>query len=108
MPIIKSAIKRARQSSKRRSHNQVVKNAVKKDLRAALDAIATGDSKAINTALSAASSEMDRAVKKGTLHKNTVARRKSRLAKMASLATETTAKKPAATKKPAAKKTSKK
>lgn len=79
MPIIKSAIKRARQTAKRRSHNLKVRTAVKQDVRVALDAAATGDAKSTETALRAAQSEIDRAVKKGTLHKNTAARRKSRL-----------------------------
>lgn len=79
MPIIKSAIKRARQTTKRRSHNLKVRAAVKLDVRTVLDAVATGDVKATETALRAAQSEIDRAVKKGTLHKNTASRRKSRL-----------------------------
>lgn len=79
MPIIKSAIKRARQTTKRRSHNLKVRAAVKQDVRAVMTAVATGDVKATEEALRAAQSEIDRAVKKGTLHKNTAARRKSRL-----------------------------
>ncbi len=79
MPIIKSAIKRARQALKRRSHNLQVKRAVHADMRAALHAASTGDAEATTKALREAQSEIDRAVKKGTLHKNTAARRKSRL-----------------------------
>ncbi len=80
MPIIKSAIKRARQSIKRRSHNLQVKRLVNADIKAVHTAIAAGDNAEIKTSLSAAYSEIDRAVKKGTLHKNTAARRKSQLA----------------------------
>ncbi len=113
MPIIKSAIKRARQTVKRRSHNNNVKTAVKQDIRVVMDALAAGDAKAAETAMRAAQSEIDRAVKKGALHKNTASRRKSRLAAAAIKAlapvekTEPKAKstKTAATKKPAAKKT---
>ncbi len=116
MPIIKSAIKRARQTTKRRSHNLKVRAAVKEDVRAALDALATGDAATTETALRAAQSEIDRAVKKGTLHKNTAARRKSRLT-LAIAKTLTPAEgtekpkaakpstKKSSTKKPAAKKT---
>lgn len=106
MPIIKSAIKRARQQTKRRSHNLTVRHAVKKDVKAVVDAIATGDAKAAETALRAASSELDRAVKKGTLHRNTASRRISRLSKQVatSFATETKPAKKAAVKKPATKK----
>ena len=80
MPIIKSAIKRARQSIKRRSHNLQVKRLVNADIKAVHTAIEAGDRTEIATSLSAAYSEIDRAVKKGTLHKNTAARRKSQLA----------------------------
>ena len=80
MPIIKSAIKRARQSIKRRSHNLQVKRLVNADIKAVHTAIEAGDKTVISTSLSAAYSEIDRAVKKGTLHKNTAARRKSQLA----------------------------
>ena len=80
MPIIKSAIKRAKQSLTRRSRNLQVKRAIKQDVLAVQAAIADGKVAEINTALAAAYSEIDRAVKKGTLHKNTAARRKSQLA----------------------------
>lgn len=110
MPIIKSAIKRARQQNKRRSHNLTVRHAVKKDVKAVVDAIAVGDAKATETALRAATSELDRAVKKGTLHRNTASRRISRLAKQASisLAPESKPVKKAPAKKPVAKKAVKK
>ncbi len=81
MPIIQSAIKRAKQSQVRRSRNLKVLAAVKTDVKATLTAATSGDAKAAELALSAAFSEIDRAVKKGTLHKNTAARKKSRLAK---------------------------
>jgi len=80
MPIIKSAIKRARQSVTRRSHNLQVKRAVKADISALHAAVAAGDAAEVQAKLSAAYSEIDRAVKKHTLHKNTAARRKSQLA----------------------------
>jgi small subunit ribosomal protein S20 len=78
MPIIKSAIKRAKQSLTRRSRNLQTKRAVKADVLALHSAIATGEH--IEEKLAAAYSEIDRAVKKHTLHKNTAARRKSQLA----------------------------
>jgi small subunit ribosomal protein S20 len=80
MPIIKQAIKRAKQSLVRRRRNLQVKRAVKQDITALHAAVAAGESKDIQTKLNAAYSEIDRAVKKGTLHKNTAARRKSVLA----------------------------
>ena len=111
MPIIKSAIKRAKQTLVRNSHNIAVKRAVHEDIRVLTDAIAAGDVDAIKTAMSAAQSEIDRAVKKGTLHKNTAARRKSRLSAKVAVVLNTApvekvakAPKAAKTTKPAAKK----
>ncbi len=76
MPIIKSAIKRAKQTVVRRERNV----ALKRDIKTATKAfIAEPSAKT----LSAAQSELDKAVKKGLLKKNTAARRKSNLAKIA-------------------------
>lgn len=82
MPIIKSAIKRARQAETRRERNVRTKTAVAKDTKAVVNAAIEGDTKAASTNLQAAYSEIDRAVKKGYFHKNTAARRKSKLAKL--------------------------
>jgi small subunit ribosomal protein S20 len=97
MPIIKSAIKRSRQQIKRRRRNLTVKLAVKQDTKAVLAALAS-DPKSADAALRAAISELDRAVKKGVLHKNTAARRKSTIAKAVdhALSDSKPAKKPAA------------
>lgn len=117
MPIIKSAIKRNKQASVRRSRNLVIKAAVKADVRAVTDAMAAGDAKKTAEAYRAAVSEIDRAVKNGTLHKGTAARKKSRLNSLIKTTmgektkptkvTKSTAKPAAKTaaKKPAAKKT---
>ena len=99
MPIIKSAIKRMRQTAKRRARNVTAK----RDLKGAVKAfLASPDAKN----LSAAQSELDTMVKKNLLPKNTASRRKAQLARVAKEAgvkTGSTAKKTAA--KPAAKKT---
>lgn len=117
MPIIKSAIKRARQATARRSRNLQTKRAVKADITAVQTAIAGGKVEQINEQLAAAYSEIDRAVKKHTMHKNTAARRKSQLAAaVASVTGDTKAEAKApekktvkgATKKPAAKATASK
>lgn len=76
MPIIKSAIKRARQAVVRRERNV----GIKKDIKGATKAFLA---KPTSESLAAAHSELDKAVKKGLLKKNTVARRKSALAKIA-------------------------
>lgn len=103
MPIIKSAVKRAKQTIKRRERNI----GIKKDIKTAVKAFHANPSA---KTLSVAQSELDTAVKKGLLKKNTVSRRKSqlaRIAKEAGVKLETTKKAPAktATKKPAAAKT---
>ena len=107
MPIIKSAIKRAKQSAVRRSRNLQVKRAIKQDVNALHAAIAEGGD--VQVKLSAAYSELDRAVKKGTLHKNTASRKKSRLAaavaKAIAAQTEPVEEKKPAVKKAAVKKT---
>ena len=99
MPIIKSAIKRAKQTLKRRERNI----SIKKDIKTAVKAFSAEPSA---KTLAAAQSEIDTAVKKGLIKKNTAARRKSalsKIAKKAGVTLEAIAKKPAA--KPAAKKT---
>lgn len=72
MPIIKSAIKRAKQTTKRRDRNVSIKQDIKNATKAFI-------AKPTATTLAAAQGELDTAVKKGLLRKNTVARRKSQL-----------------------------
>ncbi len=100
MPIIKSAVKRMRQTIKRRERNVATKREVKNAVKAFLE-------KPTAAGLSAAQSEIDTAVKKNLISKNTAARRKANLAKVAKEAgvkLEATAKKAAPAKKPASKK----
>ncbi len=77
----KSAIKRAKQNEIKRVRNKAVKTTVKnvvKDVRLA----GADGSTAINSKLNAAKSAIDKAAKKGVIHKNTAARKISRLAKL--------------------------
>lgn len=104
MPIIKSAIKRMKQTIVRRERNV----GIKKDIKTANKAFVAKPSAAT---LSKAQSELDKAVKKGLIKKNTASRRKASLAAAAktagvkpAAATKKAAAKPAAAKKPAAKK----
>lgn len=94
MPIIKSAIKRMKQTAKRRERNV----GIKRDIKGAVKAFMAKPS---TEGLSAAQSELDTAVKKGLLKKATASRRKAGLAKLAKEAGV----KPAAAKKKAAPKT---
>ena len=79
MPNNAAAQKRMRQEQKRRLHNRSVKSLVKTQITKARQAIAT-DADA-EEAVRAAVSELDRAAKKGVIHRNNAARRKSRLMK---------------------------
>lgn len=69
-----------RQEKKRRAYNMETKTGVKKNFRAVRDELAAGTPKN-NTALIAAIAEVDKAVKRGVIHKRTAARKKSRLTK---------------------------
>ena len=83
MPNNPSAKKRMRQEQKRRAHNRSVKSIVKTQVTKARVAIATPviNAEDAEAAVRAAVSELDRAAKKGVIHKNNAARRKSRLMK---------------------------
>lgn len=83
MPNNASAEKRMRQEQKRRAHNRSVKSKVRTTITKARTAIASEaiDFAASQEAVRAAISELDRAAKKGVIHKNNAARRKSRLMK---------------------------
>ena len=79
MPNNAAAKKRMRQEQKRRLHNRSIKSLVKTQITKARQAIAVdADAEA---AVRAAVSELDRAAKKGVIHRNNAARRKSRLMK---------------------------
>ena len=64
----------------RHAANSRVKSSVHTAIRRTTEAIATGDADAVKKAYDKASSVIDSAARKGVLHKNTAARKKSRLA----------------------------
>ena len=72
--------KRARQSETRYAINKARRSRIRTYLRKVEEALASGDQAAATAALKAAQPELDRGVSKGVLHKNTVARKMSRLA----------------------------
>lgn len=76
----KSAQKRHRQSLKRRLRNRSKKSTIKTFTRKAVEAVQTGAENALEMQRKA-ESLIDKAAKGSTLHKNTAARKKSRLAK---------------------------
>ena len=75
----RSAAKAHKQSLKRRLRNRMVRSATKTIVKTAAAAIAAGDPEAARLAVRAALSKLDRAAKKGVVHANAAARRKSRL-----------------------------
>lgn len=79
----KSALKRARQSEDRRLRNKAVKTRVKSVTKAVRQAAAENSDEVMAPNFKAAQSNIDKAAKKGVLHKRTAARKVSRLAKLA-------------------------
>jgi small subunit ribosomal protein S20 len=71
--------KRARQAEDRYAINKARRSRIRTFLRKVEEAIASGDQTAATAALRAAEPELARGVTKGVLHKNTVARKMSRL-----------------------------
>lgn len=71
--------KRARQAEARQEVNKARRSRIRTFLRKVEEALASGDVKLADAALKAAQPELDRGVSKGILHKNTVARKMSRL-----------------------------
>lgn len=79
MANIRSAIKRMRQSEKRRVRNAAVRGTVRTAVKSARTALAAGSAEEARTTLARTIRVLDKAVTKGILHKNAAARRKSRL-----------------------------
>ena len=73
------AKKRARQNERRATINKMRRSRIRGQLRKVEEAIASGDKDAASAALRAAQPELMRGVTKGILHKNTAARKMSRL-----------------------------
>ena len=73
--------KRARQSEARYAVNKARRSRIRTFLRKVEEAIASGNADAAKAALVAVQPELARGVTKGVLHKNTVARKMSRLSK---------------------------
>ncbi|KGM49949.1 30S ribosomal protein S20 [Pseudooceanicola atlanticus] len=71
--------KRARQLVRRTTVNKARRSRIRTYLRKVEEAIASGDKNAASAALQAAQPELMRGVTKGVMHKNTAARKMSRL-----------------------------
>lgn len=101
MPIIKSAKKRVKVANKATIRNSKTKRSLKTAIKSFASALTSG--KKVDEAHAKAMSELDKAVKKGVMHKNKAARKKKQLATKAKATTKPAAK--SAAKKAPAKKT---
>ena len=81
MANIKSAKKRVLVNRKKAERNKSIKSAVKTSIKRVEAAVAAKDKEAAVTALQNAISTIDKAATKGVYHKNTAARKVSRLSK---------------------------
>ncbi|OQA91834.1 MAG: 30S ribosomal protein S20 [Elusimicrobia bacterium ADurb.Bin231] len=74
-----SALKEARKNQKRRIFNRAVKSNIKTAIKKLNIALTNKDSEKINTLFRQVSSILDKAAKRKIIHKNTAARKISRL-----------------------------
>ncbi len=81
MANIKSAIKRNKQSERRRVRNRIYRGKARTFVAKARVAVDQKDAEKAKAATLEAISALDKAVQKGVIHKNNAARRKSRLMK---------------------------
>lgn len=81
MPNIKSSIRSVKTDAERRARNAAEKSAIKTVSRKVAEGANAGNKEETPVLLTKAVSLIDKAAKKGVLHKNTAARKKSRLAK---------------------------
>ncbi|MFS0822635.1 30S ribosomal protein S20 [Bacillus sp. 1P02SD] len=81
MPNIKSAIKRVKTNDESRAQNATVKSAMRTAVKNFEALVANNDAENAKAAFLTASSKLDKAARKGLIHKNVADRQKSRLAK---------------------------
>ena len=86
-----SAKKRVRQNIKRRARNRARKETIKDSVKGFVSAIASGDLGKAATELKQVARRLDKVAAKGTIHKNTAARKRSRMAKRLNAARATAA-----------------
>ncbi len=84
MPLIKSAIKRARQNTVRQDRRKPVKSLMKTMIKKMEDAVKAGKKDEALKLLSETYKAIDMAAKINILHKNTAARKKSHMARLVS------------------------
>ncbi len=82
MPHTSSAKKRLRQTEKRRLHNRAVKKQIKLQVKKVLESAKAGTPEQLQQEYNLAAKKLDKAGAKRVLHRNTVARKKSQLARL--------------------------
>ncbi|MGH2535799.1 MAG: 30S ribosomal protein S20 [Candidatus Promineifilaceae bacterium] len=85
-----SAKKRIRISARRHARNRIFRSAARTYVRRARELLRAGDLEAAQEAGRQAISTLDKAARKGVIHKRNAARRKSRLLKRLAAAQQTT------------------
>ena len=78
----KSALKRARQNEKRRLRNKSTKTRIKNIVKGVRFSASEKSEKAVLSELNTAKSIIDKAAKKGVIHKKTASRKISRLSRL--------------------------
>lgn len=81
MPNIKSSIRSVKTDAERRAKNAPIKAALRNASRKVVALTETGAQEEAKATLATASGLIDKAARKGIIHKNAAARKKSRLAK---------------------------
>jgi small subunit ribosomal protein S20 len=79
MPHSKQARKRLRQNVVRREANKAVRSAMRSAMKKILEVSASGDLEGARKLLPTTMQRIDKAAKKGIIHANTAARKKSRV-----------------------------
>ena len=81
MPNTPSAIKRLKQSTKRRLHNRITKKIIRTFTKRTMTAVAAKEFDKAESDFRLTTAKIDKAGARRVLHPNTAARRKSRLAR---------------------------
>ncbi len=81
MANIKSALKRIKVTKFKTRRNKIIVSSLKTSIRRFEDSVKAGNMNEAKELYQKVTSLIDKAVAKGTLHKNTAARKKSRLSK---------------------------
>lgn len=82
MANTRSAAKRARQAERRTLRNKSVLTGLKRQQKRLAEAVASGDQAKAQIALNMLASRLDKAAKRGIVHRNLANRRKGRAAKL--------------------------